>query len=59
VVVAVDDIEKAMKKVVRAGGKVLGQPMDIPGVGRYVSFKDTEGNRASLLQPSMPAPKKR
>jgi predicted enzyme related to lactoylglutathione lyase len=34
-----------------AGGKVLGEPMDIPGVGRYVSFFDTEGNRVSMLQP--------
>jgi predicted enzyme related to lactoylglutathione lyase len=25
--------------------------MQIPGVGRYVSFIDTEGNRASMLQP--------
>lgn len=51
VVVAVDDIGAAMKKVVQAGGKVLGEPMEIPGVGLYVSFLDTEGNRASLLQP--------
>ena len=26
-------------------GKVLGEPVDIPGVGSYVSFFDTEGNR--------------
>jgi predicted enzyme related to lactoylglutathione lyase len=25
--------------------------MEIPGVGHYVSFTDTEGNRVSLLQP--------
>jgi predicted enzyme related to lactoylglutathione lyase len=51
VVVAVDDIQAAMKKVRQAGGKVLGEPMPIPGVGLYVSFTDTEGNRVSLLQP--------
>ena len=39
-------------RVTSAGGKVLGDPMDIPGVGRYVSFFDTEGNRLSMLQPS-------
>jgi len=33
---------------------VLGEPMEIPGVGQYVSFMDTEGNRVSLLQPSRP-----
>ncbi len=51
VVIAVDDIKKAMKKVSDAGGKVLGEPMEIPGIGQYVSFTDTEGNRVSMLQP--------
>ena len=51
VVVAVDDINESMKKVMKAGGKVLGEPMEIPGVGQYVSFFDTEGNRVSMLQP--------
>jgi len=51
VVIAVDDIQGSMKKVTDAGGKVLGDPMDMPGVGRYVSFVDTEGNRVSMLQP--------
>jgi len=61
VVIAVDDIRKAMATVAKAGGQVLGEPMDIPGIGSYVSFTDTEGNRVSILQP-MPmkkqAPKK-
>jgi predicted enzyme related to lactoylglutathione lyase len=52
VVIAVEDIRLAMKKVSDAGGKVLGEPMAIAGVGDYVSFVDTEGNRVSLLQPS-------
>jgi len=51
VVIAVDDLVNAMNKVTEAGGRVLGEPMDIPGVGGYVSFTDTEGNRVSLLQP--------
>ena len=51
VVVAVDDIKDAMKKVTGGGGKVLGEPMEIAGVGQYVSFIDTEGNRLSMLQP--------
>ena len=50
-VVAVDDIKKSMKKVTEAGGTVLGEPVEIPGVGQYVSFTDTEGNRVSMLQP--------
>ena len=51
VVIAVDDIQAAIKKVAEAGGKLLGEPMEIPGVGQYVSFYDTEGNRVSMLQP--------
>ena len=52
VVIAVEDIKEHMKSVEEAGGKVLGEPSDIPGVGLYVSFFDTEGNRVSMLQPS-------
>jgi uncharacterized protein len=51
VVISVSDIAKSMKKVTDGGGKVLGEPMDIPGIGRYVSFVDPEGNRVSMLQP--------
>jgi len=51
VVIAVDDIHAAMKQVAQAGGTVLGEPMEIPGIGHYVSFMDTEGNRVSMLQP--------
>jgi uncharacterized protein len=51
VVIAVDDVQRSARKVVAAGGKVLGDPMDIPGVGKYVSFVDPEGNRVSMLQP--------
>jgi len=40
-----------MAKVKDAGGEVLGEPMEIPGVGQYVSFMDSERNRVSLLQP--------
>ena len=51
VVIAVQDVKAAMKKLKEAGGEVLGEPMLIPGIGDYVSFRDTEGNRLSLLQP--------
>ena len=53
IVIAVEDIRESMKKITEAGGKVLGEPMPIPGIGSYVSFIDTEGNRVSLLQPNM------
>jgi predicted enzyme related to lactoylglutathione lyase len=50
VVISVADIRAAMQKVTQAGGQVLGDPMEIPGIGQYVSFFDTEGNRVSMLQ---------
>jgi hypothetical protein len=50
-VIAVDNINESIRKITDAGGKVLGEPMEIPGVGQYVSFIDTEGNRVSVLQP--------
>ena len=52
VVIAVDDIRAAMTHVAKAGGKVEGEPLTIPGVGEYVAFFDTEGNRVSMLQPA-------
>ena len=51
IVIAVDNIKDAVGRVTEAGGEVLGEPMEIPGVGHYVSFIDTEGNRVSMLQP--------
>jgi predicted enzyme related to lactoylglutathione lyase len=53
VVIAVEDIRESIRKVTEAGGKVLGEPVEIPGIGQYVSFVDTEGNRVSILQPFM------
>jgi predicted enzyme related to lactoylglutathione lyase len=52
VVIGVGDIKAAMQNVTEAGGQVLGEPMEIPGYGLYVSFCDTEGNRVSMMQPN-------
>jgi predicted enzyme related to lactoylglutathione lyase len=51
VVIAVDNVDASIERVRQVGGTVLGEPMEIPGVGKYVSFIDTEGNRVSMLQP--------
>ncbi len=51
VVIAVDNVVESVDRVCQSGGTVLGEPMEIPGVGIYVSFMDTEGNRVSMLQP--------
>lgn len=50
VVISVDDIEVAMKDIEVAGGELLGKLQEIPGIGLWVSFKDSEGNRVSVLQ---------
>src|SRR5687767_5148515 len=52
VVIAVRDIRTSIDKVRQAGGEVLGEPMEIPGIGLYVAFHDSEGNRCSTLEPS-------
>lgn len=57
VVISVDNLEESMKAVEEAGGKVIGGSQgegkidDIPGVGRYISFEDSEGNHVGMLQP--------
>ncbi len=51
VVISVDDIKSSMKNISEAGGKVIGEPVEIPGIGNFVYFTDSEGNRASILQP--------
>lgn len=57
IVIAVDDIQESMKDVEAAGGKIIGGASgpgkvdNIPGIGLYISFEDTEGNRVGMLQP--------
>lgn len=51
VVIAVDDIKSKVDEVKNAGGNVEGEPQNIPGIGDFVMFTDTEGNRVGMLQP--------
>ena len=58
IVISVDNIEEAMKNVEEAGGKVIGGATGpgkidtIPGIGKYISFEDSEGNRVGMLEPA-------
>ncbi len=52
VVVAVDDLKESIERVKKEGGEVVGEPMEIPGIGHFVSIIDTEGNRVGVLQPN-------
>lgn len=51
-VINVDNVKEHMEVVKKAGGEVLGEPMDIPGVGLFVMIKDSEGNQVGILQPT-------
>jgi uncharacterized protein len=56
VTILVDDIREAMRRVEAAGGKVLGgsqnpgEPDEMPGVGLFAQFMDTEGNVGTIYQ---------
>jgi len=58
IVISVDNIEESMKDVEEAGGKIIGGASgsgkidDIPGIGRYIAFEDSEGNHVGILQPT-------
>ena len=52
VVIGVEDIDEAVENINNNGGQVLGEPIEIPDFGIYVSFLDTEGNRNSVIQPA-------
>jgi uncharacterized protein len=48
--ILVDDIEEAVRNVEDAGGIVLGEPFELPGVGLFVDIEDPEGNVVTLNQ---------
>ena len=52
IVIAVDEINESITKIKNGGGKILGEIQEIPGIGKYTSFLDTEGNRVGMLQPT-------
>ena len=41
--IAVDDLPKRLKKAKDAGGKVLREPWDVPGVGKIAIVADPNG----------------
>lgn len=48
----VADIDKAVGDIKNAGGTIVKEKMEIPGVGWFASAKDPEGNRFGLIQPT-------
>jgi len=47
------ELDVTLDKIRAAGGTVLMEGYDIPGVGRMATFKDPTGNTVALLQPLM------
>jgi len=45
------DLKETIKKIKAAGGSVLLEGYDIPGIGTMATFKDPTGNLVALLQP--------
>ncbi|MEO1689239.1 MAG: VOC family protein [Pseudomonadota bacterium] len=48
----VDDADAAAKAAVQAGGSLVSEPFDVPGVGRIVMVKDALGAFLGLMTPS-------
>ncbi len=49
-VISVGDMKEAIKDIKKAGGKIVSNPQEIPGIGMWAVFLDTEGNKVSILQ---------
>lgn len=50
ITVGVDAIDDSLKKIEAAGGSVVTPRTDIPGMGAYAYFKDSEGNVLGLWE---------
>jgi len=48
----VDDLEGYVEKVRAAGGEIVVEPMDVPGVGRQALFSDPDGRVIGLWKPA-------
>jgi uncharacterized protein len=50
VVVDVPDIRAHIEKVKQHGGRLVDEPVTIPGMGMYARFQDLDGNLVGLWQ---------
>jgi hypothetical protein len=46
--VASHDLAADAKKITNLGGQVMGEPMEVPGMGAFLIFADPNGNRLAL-----------
>ena len=52
-VIAVADADQTVEKVKQSGGRLVGEILDIPNVGRYARVQDSEGNVIGVIKPAM------
>lgn len=50
--IEVDSADAYAAKIEAEGGTIVVPKADIPGVGKLVTFKDTEGNVFAILEPA-------
>ncbi len=50
IVVQVDSIDESLKKIEGEGGTTVAPRAEMPGLGAYAYFKDTEGNVIGLWE---------
>jgi uncharacterized protein len=50
ITINVDSIDKALGQVEANGGSVVQPRTEIPGMGAFAYFKDTEGNTMGLWE---------
>jgi len=51
--IGVDNFDKYAQKIKEAGGKMLVEKQNIPGIGIMAAFMDTEGNVSVIMEPEM------
>jgi hypothetical protein len=50
--IAVDDVDKRVDLLKKAGGKVIREPWDVPGVGRIAIVADSNGAVSGWMTPA-------
>lgn len=50
----VDDLRATLEKAEELGGKIVVEPMPIPGVGTFAMFQDPDGVMIGLLEEKVP-----
>ncbi len=50
ITINVDSVDDALKRVEAGGGSIVSPKREIPGMGAFAYFQDTEGNTLGLWE---------